>query len=239
MIVAIDGPAGSGKSTVARAIARDYGFTYLDTGAMYRCVALAALERGVAMDDAAALEALAAASAIDFGRASDGSQTVALDGRDVTAAIRTPAVDAAVSVASAHAGVRAHMVALQRALAEGRDAVAEGRDIGTVVFPQAEVKVFLTATDAARAHRRAEQNRARAAADGAAQAAAVDEAAVLAALMARDAADSSRAVAPLAAAPDAVRVDSSALTAEEVVARIEELVAQARDAGETSTRERA
>ena len=239
MIVAIDGPAGSGKSTVARAIARDYGFTYLDTGAMYRCVALAALERGVAMDDAAALEALAAASAIDFGRASDGSQTVALDGRDVTAAIRTPAVDAAVSVASAHAGVRAHMVALQRALAEGRDAVAEGRDIGTVVFPQAEVKVFLTATDAARAHRRAEQNRARAAADGAAQAAAVDEAAVLAALMARDAADSSRAVAPLAAAPDAVRVDSSALTAEEVVARIEELVAQARDAVETSTRERA
>ncbi len=239
MIVAIDGPAGSGKSTVARAIARDCGFTYLDTGAMYRCVALAALERGVAMDDAAALEALAAASAIDFGRASDGSQTVALDGRDVTAAIRTPAVDAAVSVASAHAGVRAHMVALQRALAEGRDAVAEGRDIGTVVFPQAEVKVFLTATDAARAHRRAEQNRARAAADGAAQAAAVDEAAVLAALMARDAADSSRAVAPLAAAPDAVRVDSSALTAEEVVARIEELVAQARDAVETSTRERA
>ena len=239
MIVAIDGPAGSGKSTVARAIARDCGFTYLDTGAMYRCVALAALERGVAMDDAAALEALAAASANDFGRASDGSQTVALDGRDVTAAIRTPAVDAAVSVASAHAGVRAHMVALQRALAEGRDAVAEGRDIGTVVFPQAEVKVFLTATDAARAHRRAEQNRARAAADGAAQAAAVDEAAVLAALMARDAADSSRAVAPLAAAPDAVRVDSSALTAEEVVARIEELVAQARDAVETSTRERA
>ena len=164
MIVAIDGPAGSGKSTVARAIARDFGFTYLDTGAMYRCVALAALERGVPLADGAALEGVARSVGIGFGRAQDGSQTVSLDGRDVTLAIRTPEVDAAVSTVSAVQGVRDVMVALQRALAAGSDAVAEGRDIGTVVFPEAEVKVFLTAEPARRApHRRADQNRARSA----------------------------------------------------------------------------
>ena len=220
MIVAIDGPAGSGKSTVARAIARDFGFTYLDTGAMYRCVALAALERGVPLADGAALEGVARSVGIGFGRAQDGSQTVSLDGRDVTLAIRTPEVDAAVSTVSAVQGVRDVMVALQRALAAGSDAVAEGRDIGTVVFPEAEVKVFLTASPEARAHRRADQNRARSASAGCP----VDERQVLAAIVERDRADSSRSVAPLKPADDAVRIDSSELTADEVVARIGALV---------------
>ena len=220
MIVAIDGPAGSGKSTVARAIARDFGFTYLDTGAMYRCVALAALERGVPLADGAALEGVARSVGIGFGRAQDGSQTVSLDGRDVTLAIRTPEVDAAVSTVSAVQGVRDVMVALQRALAAGSDAVAEGRDIGTVVFPEAEVKVFLTASPEARAHRRADQHRARSASAGCP----VDERQVLAALVERDRADSSRSVAPLKPADDAVRIDSSELTADEVVARIGALV---------------
>ena len=224
MIVAIDGPAGSGKSTVARAIARDFGFTYLDTGAMYRCVALAALERGVPLADGAALEGVARSVGIGFGRAQDGSQTVSLDGRDVTLAIRTPEVDAAVSTVSAVQGVRDVMVALQRALAAGSDAVAEGRDIGTVVFPDAEVKVFLTASPEARAHRRADQNRAR----GVSAGCPVDERQVLAALVERDRADSSRSVAPLKPADDAVRIDSSELTAGEVVARIGALVDAAR-----------
>ncbi len=232
MIVAIDGPAGSGKSTVARAIARDCGFTYLDTGAMYRCAALRALEEGAALDDAERLEGLARALDIAFGRAADGSQTVLADGRDVTAAIRTPEVDAAVSAVSAHPGVRAVMVERQRALAGAGDAVAEGRDIGTVVFPQAEVKVFLTASPEARARRRADQNRLRAPGS----AAGTDEASVLAAIVERDRADSSRAVAPLAAAPDAVRIDSSALSVEEVVARVEGLVADRRAAGEGEAR---
>ncbi len=226
MIVAIDGPAGSGKSTVARAIARDCGFIYLDTGAMYRCVALRALEEDVLLDDAARLEALARALDVAFGRAADGSQTVLADGRDVTDAIRTPAVDAAVSEVSAHPGVRSVMVERQRSLAGTGDAVAEGRDVGTVVFPEAEVKVFLTASPEARARRRADQNRLRA--PGLREGA--DEARVLAAIVERDRADSSRAVAPLAAAPDAVAIDSSGLDVEEVVSRVEALVAARRGA---------
>lgn len=227
MIVAIDGPAGSGKSTVARALARERGFTYLDTGAMYRSVALEALARGVALDDGAALERLAASISIAFGRAEDGSQTVAVDGCDVTDAIRTPAVDAAVSAVSAVPGVRAVMVALQRRMAAGADAVAEGRDIGTVVFPQAEVKVYLTASDDARAHRRTEQNRARAAAEGR-DADTVDEEQVRAAIVERDRLDSSRAVSPLAVAPDAIQIDSSELTADQVIDSIGALIDAAR-----------
>ena len=227
MIVAIDGPAGSGKSTVARSIARDFGFTYLDTGAMYRCAALAAIERGIPLSDGERLEELARSVEIGFGRASDGTQTVTLDGRDVTLAIRTPQVDAAVTAVSAVQGVREVMVALQRSIADGRDAVAEGRDIGTVVFPGAEVKVFLTATPEARAHRRADQNRARrVSAQGE-----VDEGKVLAALVERDRADSSRNVAPLRPADDAVLIDSSDLTADEVVAQIGALVSAVRTDG--------
>lgn len=219
MIVAIDGPAGSGKSTVARAVACRRGFTYLDTGAMYRCVALKALEQDAALDDADALTALARGCSISFGRAADGSQSVFLDGRDVTQAIRTPAVDGSVSVVSSVPGVRGVMVERQREAASSSDVVAEGRDIGTTVFPQAEVKIFLSASAEARAHRRAEQNRARS--NGHAP---VEEAEVLAALIARDEADSSRAASPLRAAEDAVHIDSSALTVDEVVARVETLI---------------
>lgn len=225
MIVAIDGPAGSGKSTVARTIARKHGFTYLDTGAMYRCVALEALESGVPLDDQKALEDLAEGASISFGRAADGSQTVVLDGRDVTCMIRTPEVDRAVSAVSSVPAVRSVMVERQREAARGSDVVAEGRDIGTVVFPQAEVKVFLTASPEARAHRRAEQNRERGcAADGTA----TEESSVLAALVARDEADSSRKVSPLRAADDAVHVDSSSLSVDEVVARVSALIGEVR-----------
>ena len=224
MIVAIDGPAGSGKSTVARAIARDCGCIYLDTGAMYRSVALLALEGGVALDDEVALAALGRSMELSFGRAADGSQTVQLNGVDVTNAIRTPQVDEAVSAVSSVSAVRAIMVERQRALAVGADVVAEGRDIGTVVFPAAEVKVFLTASPEARAHRRAVQNRERMTPT----AEATDEARVLAALIERDEADSTRAVSPLRPAEDSVHIDSSCVPVEEVVRQVETLIAQAR-----------
>lgn len=217
MIVAIDGPAGSGKSTVARVVAREEGSVFLDTGAMYRSVALLALRRGVALDDERALGGLAASLSFSFGRDAAGSQTVAVNGEDVTAAIRTPEVDAAVSRVSAVPAVRAELVERQRAVAAGTDVVAEGRDIGTVVFPDAEVKVFMTASPRARAARRCAQM-----GEGA------DEAAVLAAIVERDRADSSRAVSPLTCAPDAVRIDSSELTVDEVVRAVRDLVAQAR-----------
>lgn len=223
MIVAIDGPAGSGKSTVARAIARDCGCIYLDTGAMYRSVALLALQKGVALDDGEALSLLAQAMDISFGRGGDGGQTVKVNGADVTNAIRTPQVDEAVSAVSGVPAVRACMVERQRELAVGCDVVAEGRDIGTVVFPQAEVKVFLTASPEARAHRRAEQNKARST-----DAEAIDESLVLAALVERDEADSTRAVSPLKAAPDAVHIDSSSLAVDDVIARVKALMAEVR-----------
>lgn len=223
MIVAIDGPAGSGKSTVARAIARDCGFIYLDTGAMYRSVALLALQQGVALDDIEALSLLAQTMDLSFGRSADGGQTVMVNGVDVTNAIRTPRVDEAVSAVSGVPSVRACMVERQRELAAGFDVVAEGRDIGTVVFPQAEVKVFLTASPEARAHRRAEQNKTRST-----DAEATNESLVLAALMERDEADSTRAVSPLKAAPDAVHVDSSAMAVDDVIARVKTLMVVAR-----------
>ena len=223
MIVAIDGPAGSGKSSVARAVARSRGLVYLDTGAMYRSVALAALEEGVPLDDAAALTALAERCEVEFANAADGSQRVFLNGVDVTDAIRTPAVDAAVSSVSRVPGVRAVMVERQRAIAQAAGVVAEGRDTGTVVFPGACVKVFLTASPEVRAHRRTEQNRHRA--EGSAEA--CDEAAILASILARDAADSTREVSPLAVAPGAVTVDTSDMAFDEVVARVCELVDRA------------
>ena len=227
MIVAIDGPAGSGKSTIARRLASDLGFTYLDTGAMYRTVALAALEQGVDLDDADALAGVARACDIEFGRADDGAQTVLDGGRDVTRAIRTPEVDGAVSLVSRFAGVRDVCVARQRELAGCTDVVAEGRDIGTVVFPRADVKVFLTASAEARAHRRAVQNVER----GLVSAEDVDEAAILAAILERDRIDSQRDVAPLVCAPDAVVVDSSDLGPDDVLQIIVGLVDAARENG--------
>ena len=199
MVVAIDGPAGAGKSTVARGVARELGFTYLDSGAMYRCVALAALEQ----DRPPA--AVAPELHIELG------ERVRLDGRDVTEQIRTPDVTEAASVAAAQPAVRAAMVTEQRRLLAGGDWVAEGRDIGTVVAPDAEVKVFLTASPEARAQRRAAEL-------------GVDAATVLAEQTIRDERDTGRAHSPLQAAPDAHALDTTDLTLDEVVSAIVGLV---------------
>lgn len=221
MIVALDGPSGSGKSSVARAVARRCGLTYLDTGAMYRSVALVCLERGVDPADEAAVAEAARALDIEFGDAADGSQTVRANGADVTAAIRTPEVERAVSRVSAVPEVREVMVALQRRAGAHGDVVAEGRDIGTVVFPAADVKVFLTASPEARARRRAVQRTGRnLAEDAGAVADAEEERRVLADLVRRDAYDSTREASPLRPADDACRIDSSDLTFEEVVDKI-------------------
>jgi len=210
MVIAIDGPAGAGKSSVARAVAARLGFTYLDTGAMYRCVALA-LSRGADGDGDPA--AVAAALSIELG------ERVTLDGEDVTDAIRTPEITAATSTVSADPGVRAAMVAKQRALLDHGDWVAEGRDIGTVVRPDAEVKVFLTAAPEERARRRARQ------------AGREDVAAVLAEQQARDAQDAGREHAPLVAAADAVPVDTTGLDFDAVLGQIETLVVEAKELG--------
>ncbi len=194
MIVAIDGPAGAGKSTVARALAHELGFAYLDTGAMYRCVALLALRTPEAQP-----AALAHTAHIE-----PGETAVLLDGHDVTAEIRTAEVAQAASRIAADSGVREALVAKQRLLLARGDWVAEGRDVGTVVAPGAELKVFLTATARARAQRRALES-----------GAGLDD--TLAAQRARDARDSSRADSPLCAASDAVELDTTGLGVDDVV----------------------
>jgi cytidylate kinase len=206
MIVAIDGPAGAGKSTVARGVAAALGFSYLDSGAMYRCVALASLE-----DPAHSAAEHARRLEISLG------ERVLLAGRDVTHAIRSPTVSAQASLVAADPAVRLALVARQRELLASGDWVAEGRDIGTVVAPDAAVKVFLDASDADRAARRAHELGA-------------DPAQVLPELRARDSRDRGRVHSPLEAAPDAVVVDSSDLDAGEVVARIVVLVRAAEGA---------
>jgi len=198
MVIAIDGPAGAGKSTVARAVAAALGFTFLDSGAMYRCVALAALERGAppaAVVDELRIEPF------------DG---VRMDGRDVSAEIRAAAVSEAASQAAADPAVRTAMVREQRRLLAGGDWVAEGRDIGTVVAPAAELKLFLTASPHERARRRAAELGA-------------DPATVLAEMTIRDQRDESREHSPLIAAPDAIVLDTTGLTLDAVVAQIGEL----------------
>ncbi len=200
MVVAIDGPAGAGKSSVAKAVAGELGYTYLDSGAMYRCVALAALERSAAPADVAPVVR------IELG------ERVLLDGRDVTEAIRAPAVSEAASRAAADPAVREAMVAQQRRLlVTGLGWVAEGRDIGTVVAPHADIKVFLTASAQERARRRAAEL------DG-------DLQTVLAEQTIRDQRDRERAHSPLAPAPDAVVIDTTGLTLAEVVDRVVALV---------------
>lgn len=208
IVVAIDGPSGSGKSTVARGVAEALGLEVLDTGAMYRALTLAALERDIALDDAAALEALARDVKI-----SNEHSVTTVDGEDVSTAIRDPDVTAAVSTVSAHPVVRAVLVAQQREWVDQHGGgVVEGRDIGTVVFPNATLKVFLTATDDERARRRQQDE-----AD-AARAVAVDD--VRAALERRDAVDSNRAASPLRAADDAIRIDTTDQSVDSVVADI-------------------
>jgi cytidylate kinase len=204
MVIAIDGPAGAGKSTVARAVADRLDFTYLDSGAMYRCVALAVTERdGEPAEVAEALE-------IELG------ERVRLDGRDVTEAIRTPEVSRASSEVSSDPGVRSALLRKQQELLQDGDWVAEGRDIGTVVCPDAAVKVFLTATPEVRARRRADELGA-------------DYEAVLAEQLERDARDEQREHSPLVPANDAVPVDTSGLDFEGVVDQILTLVVEARE----------
>ena len=216
-VVASDGPAGAGKSTVARLLADRLGYLYLDTGAMYRALAFLALREGVALDDGPSLAALARTARIGF--TADG-RVLARD-EDVSEEIRHPSVSAAVSEVSAHGEVRELLVAEQRRVAVGRDVVIEGRDIGTVVFPQAAVKVFLVASPRVRAERR----RTELAAKG--EHSTAEE--MLAAIEARDRFDSGRAVSPLRRAADAVEVDTSGMGIEEVVATLERLVRERLD----------
>jgi len=220
MRVAIDGPAGSGKSTVAHAISDRCGMTFLDTGAMYRAVTCECARLGIAVDDIEAVTRVAEECRIEFGM-SDAGQTVFMNGRDVTREIRTPETDRNVSAVSAIPAVRAAMVERQRELGREGDVVAEGRDIGTVVFPDAEVKVFLTADPEARAHRRAVQRQGGdTAKDDATRTDADEERRILEDLKRRDQLDSSREASPLKPAEDAHHIDSSLLTVDEVVSRV-------------------
>ncbi|MDF1551637.1 MAG: (d)CMP kinase [Deferrisomatales bacterium] len=215
-VVAIDGPSGAGKSTVARALATRLGWSYIDTGAMYRSVGLKADRLGVALDDDQALAGLCADTRIDLVPDPSGGVQVLLDGEDVSAAIREHRVSDLASRVSARRPVRDAMGRYQRQLGERRPAVLEGRDVGTVVFPDAAVKIFLTATAEERARRRtAELNR-----RGQPAAAA----AVLADICARDRQDSTREHAPLRRADDAVAVDTTGLDIDGVVQRLIEIV---------------
>jgi cytidylate kinase len=208
MVIAIDGPAGAGKSTVARALAAKLGFTYLDSGAMYRCVALVALRRGADLDDGRAMTELAGSIAISL----DG-EVVGLEGEDVSAAIREPEVSEASSRVSVHPGVREAMVARQRELIAAGRYVAEGRDIGTVVSPDSPLKVFLTASAEERARRRAVQL-------------GEDLETVLVAQRERDRRDETREHSALRPAADAVEIDTTGLSQDEVVTRVAALAAE-------------
>lgn len=215
MIIAIDGPSGAGKSTLAKRLAKTLGYFYLDTGALYRALALKALRQGVDLTDDASMEKLARSTEIDL-REIDGKLAVMLDGHDVAAEIRTPAVSQMASKASALKSVRSRLLELQRAIGRRGSLVAEGRDIGTVIFPQAEVKVFLDASTRERARRRFEELSA------AGQSVDFDE--TLRELEERDNRDRERDLAPLCRAEDAVLIDSSSFDAEQVATMVLDLV---------------
>jgi cytidylate kinase len=214
--VAIDGPAGGGKSTVSRAIAQALGYRYVDTGAMYRVVGVLADAAGVDFADVAALAALCDRLELRFEEAADGLRVWA-NGRDVTHVIRTAEAGQLASKVSVVPQVRERLVARQRAMAVGGGVVMEGRDIGTVVLPDATVKIFLVATAAERARRRALELRGRGEA--------VDEAAMQSAIEERDRRDSSREHSPLRPAADALLVDTTDVPIEAVVARVRALIA--------------
>jgi len=217
LVIAIDGPAGAGKSTIASRLAKTLGYVNLESGAMYRALGLKSIEAGVAAEDGAALLALANQSTIELEPTPEGNR-VLLDKRDVSARIRERDVTDAASRVSTHPGVREWMVSRQREMGARGGVIMEGRDIGTVVFPDAEVKIFLDADSSVREGRRVTQANAQ---DDQARAEKLKQD-----LRERDRRDSTRATAPLRAAADAVHIDSSALTIEQVITRAEEIVAE-------------
>jgi CMP/dCMP kinase len=211
VVVAIDGPAGAGKSTIARRVAEKMGFTYIDSGAMYRAVALWALRQGVDPGDMHRMEQLSLAADLKL-----EPGKILLNGEDVTEAIRAPEVAGAASRAAAIPGVRRSMVAQQRAIAERSSVVMEGRDIGTVVFPDADVKIYLDAEPDERINRRLREEQAKGNA--------IDPGAVARQIEDRDRRDSTRADSPLAQAPDAAYLDTTALNLDDVEAAVLKIV---------------
>lgn len=215
MIIAIDGPSGAGKSTVAKAVAKKLGFSCLDTGAMYRAVAWKALNEGVSLTDSQALAEIARTHAISFGHEEGDPvpKQVFCDGQEITNEIRTAEIDRSVSAVSAVPEVRQALVEQQRRIGSEGNYVVEGRDIGTVVFPGAEVKIFLSASPEERAHRRVRQNVDRGVGS-------IDYNEVLADIVRRDELDSNRDTSPLRPADDALCIDSTGKYIEEIIAII-------------------
>ncbi|RAL21662.1 (d)CMP kinase [Lujinxingia litoralis] len=219
MIVAIDGPAGAGKSTIARALAERLGFQLVDTGAMYRAVAFESSASGVDLADAEAVAEIARSLRFEF-KFEDGENVIYCNGRALHQEIRSAEVSRNASVISAHPQVREELVSQQRQVGRERSSVLEGRDIGTVVFPDAELKVFITASPEVRAHRRVEQMR---------QAGeVVDVAQVLSEIVARDRRDSERKIAPLKKAEDALGIDSTEASVDAIVNALCERIAELR-----------